>query len=97
MTVLLEGVKPTGEQVLMCRHAVEVERTVTYRRKVWVEVEETDERLKDAKRYPGDLLKDEAGDAAVEKARPLTGWEKSDVAYGNASVAEVQVGLTIST
>ena len=28
---------------------VEVERTTTYRRKVWVEVEETDERLKDTR------------------------------------------------
>lgn len=69
---------------------VEVERTVTYRRKVWVQVEETDERLKDAKRYPGDLFKDEAGDTAVEKARSLAGWEQTDVAYDGGSVAEVQ-------
>ena len=54
--------------------AVEVERTVTYRRKVWVEVEETDERLTDEKRY-GNLFADEASDAAVEKAKVLEGWE----------------------
>lgn len=55
---------------------VEVERTTTYRRKVWVEVEETDERLKDT-RNPDwkNSFKWDAEDAARSKAPMLTGWE----------------------
>ncbi|WP_155526012.1 hypothetical protein [Bradyrhizobium symbiodeficiens] len=42
---------------------VEVVRTVTYRRKVWVEVEDTDERLKDeraGKSYSHYIFQDQA-------------------------------------
>lgn len=55
---------------------IEVERRVTYRRKVWVEVEESAERIEDAKQYEN-LFVDEAKDAAREKAKTctLTGWE----------------------
>jgi hypothetical protein len=58
---------------------VEVERTVTYRRKVWVEVEETDERLKDMKGYPRE--KDEPlfkGAATVAMARKVYGIKTPD-------------------
>lgn len=51
-----------------------VTKTVNYTRVVTVQVEETQERLKDEKSWP-DLFKDEAADAAVEAAGRLTGWE----------------------
>jgi hypothetical protein len=56
------------------------ERTVTYSRKVWVEVEETDERLKDegaGHRWSATAFIDDAKDAAIDKAKThtVTGWE----------------------
>ena len=63
---------------------VEVERTVTYRRKVWVEVEENDERLKDEKRADGwSPIRAEAEDAAADKAKTssLAGWETAETEY----------------
>lgn len=56
----------------------------TFRRKVWVEVEETDERLKDeraGKSYSPFVFKDQACDAALEKAPMLAGWEQVGVDY----------------
>src|SRR5437899_406347 len=69
-------------------HYFEVERTVTYRRKVWVEVDETEERLKDeraGKSYSPYVFQDEAHDAALEKAPMLTGWEQVGVEYSAKS------------
>ncbi|HEY4257637.1 MAG TPA: hypothetical protein VGM66_10510 [Candidatus Udaeobacter sp.] len=84
---------------------VEVERTVTYSRKVWIEVEETAERLKDAKdpRWGEHLaFNAEAQDGAVglAKTHTLTGWEPlgqpeyravSTIPAENVSIVDVQV------
>lgn len=72
------------------RFCVVVESTLTYRRKVWVEVEETTGRLADeaaGKRYSPTVFSDEAQDAAVQKARMLTGWEP----YGEPEYRAVSV------
>ncbi len=81
--------------------AVEVERTVTYRRKVWVEVEETDERLKDeraGKSYSPFIFKDQAWDAALEKSPMLSGWEQVGVEYSakaEPSTKPLNVDVTV--
>jgi hypothetical protein len=56
--------------------AVEVERTVTSRRRVYVRVEDTAERQADLKRNPT-LYEDEAKDVANDNAllAHLTKWE----------------------
>ncbi|ANW00107.1 hypothetical protein [Bradyrhizobium icense] len=64
--------------------AVEVERTVIQRRVVYVEVAETDERLKDAHNPDWkDCFRWDAEDAAVKRARTesLAGWEQVSVEY----------------
>lgn len=75
---------------------VEIEKKVTYRRKVWVEVEETSERLKDT-RNPDwkDALAWDAEDAAVRKAKThtLAGWEPHEQAtYGVVKTVETAPG-----
>jgi hypothetical protein len=72
---------------------VEVERTVTYRRKVWVEVEETDERLKDEKVHKP-WFEWEAKDHAEDLARKhtLTGWETSETEYRAVSAVAAAPG-----
>jgi hypothetical protein len=73
-------------------YCIEVERTVTYRRWVWVQVDEIDERLQDEKKRK-DSLKFDAQDAAIEKAERevLTGWEPHGaVEYDHVSAKQVE-------
>jgi hypothetical protein len=91
MTPVGDSVRSYSMKFQVCEHPrVEVERTVTYRRKVCVEVEETDERLKDEKdsRWKGYIFKPEAEDAAVEKAPTLTAWEPDGATEYRAVSAE---------
>ena len=76
---------------------VEVERTVTCRRKVWVEVEETAGRLKDSAagaEYAKHVFSDDAKFAAEDKAKTktLTGWESVSTEYHAGSAVETVPG-----
>lgn len=73
---------------------IKLTRTVTFTRTAVVEVEETDERLKDEKRWAG-LMFAEAEDAAKEKAPSLTGWEQTDCTYDAKAEDEVQPGSMV--